>query len=194
MLTGFSVAVALGLGLVFLRSVLPKMIRPAVFREIVRAYRLVPDRAVPLVAALLTLAEAAVALLLIAGWHDEVGSLAALVLVGIFAMAVGQTLRRGRDIACGCFDTRERVTWRTLYRLGLLACVAAGVGALAVAGVATSPRAALHSVSQAVDLLAITAGLLMVGLWLSSAKELVALVKRSALADPAVELSGGSEQ
>lgn len=139
-------AVQLALGLVFARSLAPKLRRPSEFVAVVDGYQLVPGRAAPLVAAALIAAEAVVAVSLLAGLQVVIGAIAALALAVVFAIGTTVNLRRGRAIDCGCFGEAEQISSRSLVRLGL---VAAGALALNV-GLATG-AVSRSALADAVD-------------------------------------------
>lgn len=140
------VAVQLALGLVFVRSLASKLRRPANFAEVVDGYRLVPARAAPWVAGAVILAEGFVVVALLGGWQVMAGAVAVMALSAVFAIGTAINLRRGRAIDCGCFGEGEKISPRSLQRLGL---VGAGAALLTI-GLATG-EASRSSLDNAVD-------------------------------------------
>jgi len=88
----------------------------------------VPAAAAPAVAFVVPLLELAVAVLLVLG-PVVVGAAGALILLGVFTVAVATSLARGRRPDCHCFGRlqSERVSSRTLVRNGILLVAAAVV-------------------------------------------------------------------
>jgi peroxiredoxin len=80
-------------------------------------------------AVLLPLAELLVAVILIPASTAASGSLGALVLLGMFIVAIALTLGRGKKPNCHCFGQfhSSPIGWSTLVRNGLLATLAAVV-------------------------------------------------------------------
>jgi hypothetical protein len=144
LVTDLGLALQLALGCVFLRSLASKLRRPAGFAEIVDGYRLVPSRAAAWVAGAVMLAEAFVVVSLLGGWLVPAGAGVVLALTAAFAIGTTINLRRGRAIDCGCFGEEEKISPRSVQRLGLV-----GAGAvLLTAGVASSE---VGSLGDAVD-------------------------------------------
>jgi len=93
----------LGLGLLFAGATWHKLRAPAEFARAVRAYRLVPERAVVPVAAVLVLCEATATGLLLGPASYRVGAALVGVLLALYAGAIAANLARGRrDLDCGC--------------------------------------------------------------------------------------------
>lgn len=115
-------AASVGSGLVFLSAGLAKLRHRELVRGVVANYRLLPDALVGPVAALLPLAEVAIALVLLGG----VGPLAAapaIVLLLAFAGGMAINLRRGRrhiDCGCGRSQLRQPLSWQLVARNGVL--------------------------------------------------------------------------
>ncbi len=109
------------LGVVFLFSASRKKYTGTEFVAAMKAFGLPAPR---LSAAVLTLVEVVLALSLFA-WHDEPWpSVAAIVVLGAFTVAVGDNLRRGRAVPCPCFGASERpVSGSTMVRNGWLAAL-----------------------------------------------------------------------
>lgn len=95
--------VRLALGLLFAGAAWHKLRAPAEFTAAVRAYRLAPQRAVPLLAAALVASEVAATGLLLAPKGSRLGALVAAALLGLYGLAIAVNLARGRrDLDCGC--------------------------------------------------------------------------------------------
>lgn len=143
----------------------------ALFAQMLRAYRILPERP-PLAGAIpaLELAVAAGLLLPPARVAAAAGGAALLLL---YALAIALNLQRGRrDLACGCGGANERrpiaawMVWRNLLLAALLAAVV-----LPWAGRAL----------EAVDLLTVAAGVAVAALLYMSTERLLA---RAALWEP----------
>lgn len=141
-----ALAVQLALGCVFARSVLAKLRRPAAFVEVVDGYRVVPTRVAPWAAGAIIAAEGFVVVSLLSSWQVLAGVIAVLTLSAVFAVGTTINLRRGRDIDCGCFGEDEKISPRSIQRLGLIS-----VGAvLLIAGLSTG-EISQQLLSDAVD-------------------------------------------
>lgn len=125
-----SMVAQVALGLLFSWSFVGKARSPSRFISTVVSYELLPPRLARLAGWLLIPAELFVAVTLTFGVADRVGGLLALGLLLVFAVAVGISWRRGRDHACGCFDSEERISGHSLVRLAVLI----PLGAIVVAG------------------------------------------------------------
>jgi uncharacterized membrane protein YphA (DoxX/SURF4 family)/peroxiredoxin len=114
------------LSAVFLLAGLTKIADPKGTIKALRDFGL-PRVLASLFSLLLPLAEISVAAALIpvaSGWY---GACAALALLGIFVIAIGINLARGRTLDCHCFGQMHSapVGWQTLLRNGVLGAVAA---------------------------------------------------------------------
>ena len=99
----FAHAAAAGLGAVLLLGAIDKLREPAMFRDAVENYRLLPAAAVPALARALPLFEALAGALLLPGSTRPLGALLALALLLLVTAAIVINLLRGRDrIDCGC--------------------------------------------------------------------------------------------
>ena len=97
------------------------------FTGIVRNYRLLPEFAIRPVAYMMPALEAAIALTLLAGTAQPYPAMGAIVLLAIFAVAMGINIVRGRRyIDCGCFRTKlkQRLSWWLVVRNGVLMTMA----------------------------------------------------------------------
>lgn len=158
----FAWTLRLALGALFAAAAWHKLRDPRAFAATLGAYRLLPRAAVPAVAWLVPLAEAAVATALVAGGNAPAAAWAALGLLAAYTGAIGVNLARGRrDVDCGCLGPGRRqplAPWLLVRNAALAGGAAAGllpvalrplgaVDALSVAGgVATLALlwAALH--------------------------------------------------
>ena len=128
-----AIASRLVLGAVFLFSASRKKYKGDEFVAALKAFGLPAPR---LSAALLTLMEIVLALSLFA-WRDEPWpSVAAIVVLLAFTVAVAANLRRGRAVPCPCFGASERpVSGATMVRNGWLAALGVlGTGSSGGAG------------------------------------------------------------
>jgi uncharacterized membrane protein YphA (DoxX/SURF4 family) len=96
----------------------------AVFRATLDAYRLLPRGWVTLAAAIVVIAEACAGFGLLLSFSRPFAAIVSAVLLGVYAMAIGINLVRGRThLDCGCAGPAERrpvATWM-VYRNALLA-------------------------------------------------------------------------
>jgi hypothetical protein len=93
-----------GLALLLLSAAHHKLHRAAAFRAALAGYGLLPERAVPGVAAALAGAEAAVGAALLVPGTGAPPALAAAALLALYGLAMLAALARGRrGIDCGCF-------------------------------------------------------------------------------------------
>lgn len=174
-------ALQLALGAVFAAAVLPKLRDPRAFAETVAAYELVPRRAAGLVAGAVIGVETFLVVAFLTGWAMWLAlPLAALTLLA-FVVAVGLNLRRGRQVACGCFGNRaELISGRSLARLALLLAgcaalvltLAAGASPETVGDLADEGASALWYV---LDVAGIAAAAVVLCAWALSAPELAAI-------------------
>jgi putative oxidoreductase len=139
-------ACQLVLGAVFLVAALPKLRRPRAFRDSVVAYEILPTSVATAVSAILIPLELILGIAFPTGLLLAIALPLATGLIGVFLVAVGVNLRRGRRIACGCFGNgREPISSRTLLRLLLLL----GIVLLLIAYPAgQSPMPSLNSLAR----------------------------------------------
>ena len=93
----------LGLAAVWLVSGLLKAMDPDQTYVAVRAYDVLPDAGVEVVAALLPWVELALGVLLLAGVGTRLVAALSAVLLVVFVAGVAQAWARGLSIDCGCF-------------------------------------------------------------------------------------------
>jgi uncharacterized membrane protein YphA (DoxX/SURF4 family) len=93
----------LGLAAVWLVSGLLKAVDPDQTYVAVRAYDVLPDAGVEIVAALLPWVELALAVLLLAGVGTRLVAALSAALLVVFVVGVTQAWARGLSIDCGCF-------------------------------------------------------------------------------------------
>jgi uncharacterized membrane protein YphA (DoxX/SURF4 family) len=93
----------LGLAAVWLVSGLLKAMDPDQTYVAVRAYDVLPDAGVEVVAALLPWVELALGVLLLAGVGTRLVAALSAVLLVVFVAGVAQAWMRGLSIDCGCF-------------------------------------------------------------------------------------------
>lgn len=124
-----------------------KIPRRREFQQTVWAYRLLPDRTVPMVAAGILGAELGIGILLALGLGVRVAAGASALLLLAFALAMALSLGRGRRIDCGCSATPHEISWTLVVRNLLLAAASA----LVAAGGATAlslDRLIFHNYTQ----------------------------------------------
>jgi putative oxidoreductase len=116
--SGFTVAVRLSLGCMFLYSSLPKIRQPYDFLSSAYNYELVGPKLGLLVAMVLPWAELFVGICLIGGIFVNGALLVSISMGAIFSFAVASALQRGLNISCGCFSksSTEQIGYITLIR------------------------------------------------------------------------------
>ena len=111
----------LGLGAVFVASVVPKLRHPRDAASAVREYRLVPVAVADITAYVLIGVESFLAVALLLGVLVPIAVPVGAATLLAFLAAAGINLRRGRQIPCGCFgDPKEQISARTIVRLLVL--------------------------------------------------------------------------
>ncbi len=154
--------VRVGLGWLFIASAAHKFADAAEFRSVLAMYRVLPDRLVAIAARVIAVVEAGIGLgaLLQQAWAYVA---AVAVLLG-YAAAMGVNLARGRRfIDCGCGGTAQPLSVGLVVRNLALA-----VGAIA----AMAP--VLERSLGWIDLVTITAGVLVVGAVYGAVNQLLA--------------------
>ncbi|MEX2517374.1 MAG: MauE/DoxX family redox-associated membrane protein [Gammaproteobacteria bacterium] len=143
MATAFAVTL---LVVVFLAASVNKLRSLEIFEGVVYNFRLLPETLVKPVAYSLPFVEMAVAATLIVPATRSYSSWTAVILLGVFTLAVAINLLRGRrEIDCGCFspghkssDLKQTLSWWLVLRNMVLAGLALWVAAApAVAPVGT---------------------------------------------------------
>ena len=121
------VVARVALAAVWLFAGIPKALGPVETTVAVRAYRVLPEGLVPVVAGVLPFLEIALALLLLAGLATRLAAVLSVVLLVIFIAGVVQAAVRGLTIDCGCFGGGGDVapgqtayTWEIVRDLGFL--------------------------------------------------------------------------
>lgn len=111
----------IALGIVFLLSVLPKLLGPLTFARSVVEYKILPAKISYMFALVLIPLEALLSISFLTGWLTDIALPIATVMLITFLIAVGINLRRGRRVSCGCFgDSNKQISPRTSARLLLL--------------------------------------------------------------------------
>ncbi len=120
------------IGVVWIVAGLAKLPDPAASVRAVRAYRLLPEVAVPVIGYGLPVLEVAVGLLLVLGLGTRVAAALSSVLLVLFIVGIASVWARGLQIDCGCFggggfaaDASEQYPWEITRDLALLAASAA---------------------------------------------------------------------
>jgi hypothetical protein len=165
----------IALGVVFAVSAVGKLRHPRAFIEGVSRYDVVPSGLSRPIGILVIVAESVVAATLVTGVAWAIGSMIAVVLLGGFAVGITVNLRRRAALPCYCFGpfSRERISKRTLVRIGLL-CFGSVITLLTL-----SPSGITIRHSNAKNLLlelTMACGLLAVGVWINAAPYLVRAV------------------
>lgn len=127
-----STVLRLALGTVWIAAGASKVTDLAESVRAVRAYRLLPEWAVPVVGAGLPFLEIALGLLLIVGFSIRFGAVLSAVLLAVFIAGIVAASARGLQIDCGCFGgggdlgegEQTAYTAEILRDVGLLALAA----------------------------------------------------------------------
>ena len=96
-----------GLGAICLLAGAEKLRAPRTFFEGVKQYGLVSPRLAPLVGSVLIGAELVIGLLLVAGLVPALAALGAILLFGVFAVALAVNLAQENTAPCHCFGASE---------------------------------------------------------------------------------------
>jgi uncharacterized membrane protein YphA (DoxX/SURF4 family) len=116
------------LALVLLTAGIAKLVKRREFVEVVRNYRLLPERMAGFVGRSLPVIEVVVAIGLLLGIFIYWLAIIAIGLFLLFGSAVAINLLRGRrNISCGCFGPQRNhhLSWRLVIRNALFASLAA---------------------------------------------------------------------
>lgn len=127
-MTGFEypqvhIAIRTLVALVFLSAAVGKARHFVAFQGVLGNYRLLPQSLVLPTAVILPPLEAAIAAGLVVGWAAPWPVAAAMILLTLFALAMGINILRGRShIDCGCFQSalRQRLSWTLVMRNAIL--------------------------------------------------------------------------
>jgi len=126
------IAIRILSALVFMTAAIGKMRSWPIFHGVVANYRLLPQVLVAPVTYVLPPAEAAIGATLPTGLCAPWAEAAAALLLGVFAVAMGINLWRGRrQIDCGCFQgtLKQPLSWTLVSRNALLALLLVAAGA-----------------------------------------------------------------
>lgn len=129
--------VSLLVGLVLIVSAGEKLAHRGQFLDILRGYELFPSRAIPAVLGSVILVEATTAVLLPFQATQTIALLAAAILFGTYAMAIGFNMARGKtDFDCGCsWGSLSQAMPETVSRYHLLRplffCIASALASAA---------------------------------------------------------------
>jgi len=114
-----ALALRVALGVIFVYAAWTKLRTPwELFAMAIDSYRLLPLKAVELVARTLPWFELALGLLLIAGFWLRGAAMAVTLLLGVFFGLMVRAYAAGMEINCGCFGPGEIISWKTLLRDG----------------------------------------------------------------------------
>lgn len=114
-----TLAARLAVGLVFVLAGISKLVAPGTFSATLLAYDLLPVALLRPVALSLPWVELVVGLYLLAGLFTRVAAWAAIGLLAVFMLAIGQALLRGLSLEdCGCFGSITAAVPALQYVLG----------------------------------------------------------------------------
>ena len=88
---------------VFLFAGWQKLKAPQEFADSIAAYQLLPVQLINLVALTLPPLELIIGFLLLVGWWQRIAAFSAIILTGVFMVALASAISRGLKIDCGCF-------------------------------------------------------------------------------------------
>ncbi|HEX7477146.1 MAG TPA: MauE/DoxX family redox-associated membrane protein [Polyangiales bacterium] len=136
---------------VFVAAALPKLLDPIAFATDVQNYRLLPETLVGPFAVILPCGELVVALGLLLSPYQRGAALVGTLLLGGFAIAMGQSRLRGIDLRCGCFGAAldAKVSWLTVARSAGLALLSGTLSWASRAPAAQPPHATESSEPRA---------------------------------------------
>jgi uncharacterized membrane protein YphA (DoxX/SURF4 family) len=117
-------------GLVLVVSTAGKLRDYAGFTASIHDFRVVPRTSVPLVAATVTVTEAAVPMLLVIPVAARAGAALAVALFAVLTAAVWSAVWRETGAACRCFGARHETLgrWHVVRNITLLGCAIAALG------------------------------------------------------------------
>lgn len=108
--------------LVFILAAVHKITDFDAFRNNLNAYRLIPEGSAQPVSYGLASAEILASVLIVAPISRTYGLALAIALLTLYSLAVAINLLRGRaEIACGCDDSEDTITWWLVVRNSSLA-------------------------------------------------------------------------
>lgn len=93
------------LGGALLVAGLLKLPDPSAFAAAISTFQLLPGSLIPLTALSLPLVEIAVGGMLLAGWRLRCGAFSAMILFGLYTIALTQGLARHLPLECDCYGT-----------------------------------------------------------------------------------------
>jgi len=112
------------LALVFIYAAIPKIMDPHAFAVAVFRYQLLPYPLINLMAIYLPWLELIAAVALFIPSLRQGANLILFILLAVFTVAIGSTIARGINIACGCFSVdpdAAHISWLNMLRnLGLI--------------------------------------------------------------------------
>jgi putative oxidoreductase len=104
------------LGGLFIYASMYKINYTAEFAESIASYQIVPYWAVNLVAVGLPWTELICGAMLILGIRSRSAAALICLCLLVFAAGIGVSLVRDAPISCGCFNSLDEISWRTLVR------------------------------------------------------------------------------
>lgn len=181
-------ALQIALGFVLFVALASKVRRPREFVRTIAAYQLLPALVASPTGYVVIGLEAFLVIAFVTGIGVQIAALIATLMLSIFAIAVGVTLKRGRDVACGCFgNPREHVSPKSLRRLGLLIGAAAAVAVFYLTG--ASPvglqdpsNVGISVFAYALHMMTLAAFFVISGIWLLHSDEVVSSLHKTVTA------------
>lgn len=180
----FAFALQLSLGIVFLLSSVPKLLHPLAHVRNVNEYKILPSTVAYVFGLGLIPTESFLAIAFLTGWWIEIALPLAAGMLIVFSIAVGINLRRGRQIACGCFGSvAEQISPRTLARLLLLITIvlllsvfrSVGSGSLFSVG---KVMADISNLRYLIEMAFLAVFIVVVADWILNLPELIFLLRR----------------
>lgn len=105
-------------GGVFIYAGALKIRDPQAFADSIATFQLLPMAVINPLAIVLPPFEILVGLALMLGWWKRAMSLAVMILLAVFLVALASALARGLQVDCGCFGSGPPSAWKTWYALG----------------------------------------------------------------------------
>jgi putative oxidoreductase len=150
---GLEFILSMVLGMVFLRSAIPKLQHPKGFILTVLGYRMLPPSLSRTYARVVPPLELWLALIFLSGIAPRLAGIIAAMLLLSFMVGVSVNLIRGRDLDCGCFgkSKQKRIGWGLVVQDLALVGASAMLAALVQGWEGTAPWSILRFGSTSAD-------------------------------------------
>jgi uncharacterized membrane protein YphA (DoxX/SURF4 family) len=98
------------------------------FAQAIAAFQILPSAMIPAAALALPFLEILIGGLLLTGWYRRGAALSAVILLGIYTLALVAALARNLPLECDCFGTATPLPWALARDIFLLSCAVAFYG------------------------------------------------------------------